>query len=968
MLRHSLKSNLMASSIQPYHLNSSSCLTTLPNYQMFKTTHFNFPIKSSKLETKPINGRSLKEICKQGNLKEAFQSLTQYLSQQNVTQFSPDEAYSSVLELCAEKKALLEGKQIHAHVITSNGHGNLVFLRTKLVFLYGKCGEVLDAYKVFDEMPQRSIFSWNAMLGAYVSNGKPWEALELYREMRVLGVNVDACTFPCVLKACGLIKDLKLGTEIHGFAFKSGCDSNGFVVNALVSMYAKCENTVGARQLFDIIQEREDVVLWNSIISAYSASGKPVEALALFREMEKDGVSMNSYTYVCALQACEEPFRRLGMEIHASILKKNNHMHLYVANALLVMYTRCGRMREAAHIFKRMTEKDSISWNSMLSGLVQNGFYTEALQFFHETLAAGQRADQVSLISILGASGRLKYLMNGMEVHAYAVKNGLDVDIQVANSLIDMYSKCCHTTFMECVFRSMPSRDVISWTTVIAGYAQNYYHTKALDVFREVQVEGVEIDAMMIGSVLLACTSLRRLNHVKETHSYILRNGHFDLVLSNTLVDAYGECNNIESASRLFGLIENKDVVSWTSMISAYVDSGLRNEALSLFRSMREDKLKPDFVALISILSATASLSALKIGKEVHGFLIKQRFLLEGSVASSLVDMYARCGTLENAFKVFNVVNHKDTVLWTCMIHASGMHGRGKEATELFDKMVMEDTQPDHVTFLALLYACSHSGMIDEGKKYIEIMKHNYSLEPWPEHYACMVDLLGRANRLKEAYQFVISMPIEPNAVVWCALLGACHVHSNNKLGDIAAEKLLNSEPGNPGNYVLVSNVFAAAGRWDDVELIRGRMKERGLKKDPACSWIEIRGKVHNFMARDKNHPQTRQIYEKLDEIIEILNKEGGYIAQTKYVLHNVDEEEKIRMLYGHSERLAIAYALLESPKGAPIRVTKNLRVCGDCHVFIKLVSKFFHREIIIRDASRFHHFHQGSCSCQDFW
>ncbi|XP_021764344.1 pentatricopeptide repeat-containing protein At3g63370, chloroplastic [Chenopodium quinoa] len=956
----------MASSIQLSHITSS--LTTLPNYQMLKNTHFNFPPKTSKLETNSINSSSLKQICKQGNLKEAFQSLTNYLSHQNEAHLSPDEAYSSVLELCAEKKAVREGKQIHNHVIKSNGHGNSVFLRTKLVFLYGKCGAVFDAQKVFDEMPQRTIFSWNAMLGAYVSNGKPWEALELYRAMRVFGVNVDACTFPCVLKACGLIKDIRLGTEIHGYAVKSGCDSNGFVVNALVSMYAKCEDTVGARQLFDRIQVKDDVVLWNSIISAYSASGKHMEALMLFREMEKAGVSMNSYTYVCALQACEEPFKRLGMEIHAAILKSNDKMHLYVANALLVMYARCGRMREAAQIFHKMTDKDSISWNSLLSGFVQNGLYSEALQFFHETLAAGQRADQVSLISILGTSGRLKNLLNGMEAHAYALKNGLDADIQVANSLIDMYSKCCHIKFMECVFRSMVSRDVISWTTVIAGYAQNNYHAKALDVFREVQAEGVEIDAMMIGSVLLACTSLRLLNHVKETHGYILRKGLSDLVLNNTLVDAYGECNNIELASRMFKLIENKDVVSWTSMISAYVDNGLGDEALSLFCLMKEDGIEPDSVTLISLLSAAASLSALKKGKEVHGFLIKQGFLLEGSVVSSLVDMYARCGTLENSFKVFNLVKDKDKVLWTCMIHASGMHGRGKEATELFNRMEMENIQPDHVTFLALLYACSHSGMIDEGKKYLDIMKDNYKLEPWPEHYACVVDLLGRANRLKEAYQFVKSMPVEPGAVVWCALLGACHVHSNKELGDIAAGKLLESEPGNPGNYVLVSNVFAATGRWDDVELVRGRMKERGLKKNPACSWIEMRDKVHSFMVRDKTHPQSDQIYEKLAEIIETVKREGNYTAQTKYVLHNVDEEEKTKMLYGHSERLAIAYALLESPKGAPIRVTKNLRVCGDCHVFIKLVSDFFDREIIVRDTSRFHHFRHGSCSCGDFW
>lgn len=836
------------------------------------------------------------------------------------------------------------------------------------MFMYGKCGAILDAEKLFDEMPQRTIFSWNAMIGAYVSTGQPWEALELYRDMRVLGVDVDARTFPCILKACGMVGDLKLGTEIHGYAFKSGCDSNGFVVNALVSMYAKCEDTVGAKRLFDRMQERDDVVLWNSIVSAYSGDRKPIEALTIFREMQRSGVSMNTYTYVSALQACEEPsFGNLGMELHAAILKSNDQLHVYVANALLVMYARCGRMREAAQIYHIMVEKDSTSWNSMLSGFVQNGFYNEARQFFQESLVSGQKPDQASLTSILGASSKLEKLLNGMEAHTFAIKTGLNADIQVANSLIDMYAKCGRVNYMEHVFRSMLDTDQISWTTAIAGYAQNNCHMKALDVFREAQAEGVEADAMMIGSVLLACTSLKLINHVKETHGYILKRGLADLVLNNTLVDAYGECSNIALASQMFELIENKDVVSWTSMISAYVDAGLGTEAMKLFCSMKESGVEPDTVALISILSAAASLSALKKGKEVHGFLIRQGFILEGSLASSLVDMYARCGTPENSSKVFNLVKDKDTVLWTCMIHASGMHGNGKLATDLFTRMEMDSVRPDHVTFLALLYACSHSGMTDEGKKYLEIMRCKYNIAPWPEHYACVVDLLGRANRLEEAYQFVKSMPIEPNAVVWSALLGACHVHSNRELGEIAARKLLSLEPENPGNYVLVSNMFAATGRWDAVEQVRELMRERGLRKSPACSWIEIKDEVHSFMARDKSHPQSDQIYEKLAQIIEMLKK-GGYTPQTKYVLHNVEEEEKIKILYSHSERLAIAYALLESPEAAPIRVTKNLRVCGDCHAFIKLVSKFFDREIVVRDASRFHHFHQGNCSCGDFW
>ncbi|KAH7837569.1 hypothetical protein Vadar_015288 [Vaccinium darrowii] len=268
------------------------------------------------------------------------------------------------------------------------------------------------------------------------------------------------------------------------------------------------------------------------------------------------------------------------------------------------------------------------------------------------------------------------------------------------------------------------------------------------------------------------------------------------------------------------------------------------------------------------------------------------------------------------------------------MINAYGMHGRGKAAVDLFKQMEDESLVPDHVTFLALLYACSHSGLVDEGRKFYEAMKNEYQLEPWPEHCTCLVDLLGRANHLEEAFQIVERMQTEPTAAIWRALLGACQTHSNKSLGEIAAQKLLELDPENPRNYVLTSNILAAKGRWDDVADIRMRMKEKQLKKDPACSWIEVGNKVHTFIARDRSHPQSYEIYEKLGQIIDILETEGGYVAQTEFVLHDVEEKEKVKMLHGHSERLAMAYALISTPEGTPIRITKNLRVCGDCHTF----------------------------------
>ncbi|KAL3717418.1 hypothetical protein ACJRO7_008926 [Eucalyptus globulus] len=919
----------------------------------------------------PRRPPSFQETCARGCLNaaasESLSSLmTHHPSARGVT---PAEAFSRILELCAAKEALAEGRQVHAHLAKSGYFGHPVFLSTKLVFMYGRCGSRRSAEKLFDGMRERTVYTWNAMIGAYLADEDPAASLELYRDMRVSGPPLDSRTFPSVLKACALLGDHRSGAEIHGFAVKCGLASVLFVVNSLVAMYAKCDDLDGARQVFDSIDVKEDLALWNSMISAYSASGRSLEALFLLRGLKGRGLVMNTYTMVAALQACQNvDYQKLGMEIHAAVLKSGYEIDVHVGNALIAMYARCGEMNGAARVFFNLVDRDSVSWNSMLSGFVQNGLHSEALQLFRDMQDFNQELDTVSIMGILAASSRLANLLHGTAGHGYVIRRGLDTDLQVGNTLMDMYAKCRRPRLMGKVFYSMPVKDIISWTTIIAGYSQNDCHMDALKCFREVQMEGMDVNKMMIGSVLLACVGLKSLRHVKEIHSFMLRKGLSDLALQNRIVDAYGACGHTDYASRAFELIENKDIISWTSLISCYVHNGLAQEAFQVFLEMKEAGIEADYVTLVSVLSAAADLSLLQKGKEIHGSIIRRGFILEGSVSTSLVDMYACCGDLENACKVFSSIDRKELSLWTTMIYANGMHGRGMVAIDLFKRMIDTNLVPDHITFLAILYSCSHSGLIDEGKTFFTSMQHDYQLEPWSEHYACLVDLLGRANRLDEAYEFIKSMPIEPTAEVWCSLLGACRVHSDKRLGEIAVHKLLELNPDRTGNFVLMSNILAANGRWKDVKEMRMRMKGIGLKKMPGCSWIELRNKIHSFVAGDKSHPQSDEIYRKLAEVTDKLAQEGGYVAQTRFVLHDVGEEEKLQMLYGHSERLAIAYSLLESSGETPIRVTKNLRVCGDCHTFCKLVSKCFGQELIVRDASRFHHFNHGVCSCGDFW
>ncbi|KAJ0255027.1 Pentatricopeptide repeat-containing protein [Hirschfeldia incana] len=928
--------------------------------------HFSVPTEPSKSHLKLSRIRTNPSIschkitCSNGGLTEAFQRLDGSI-----------EAYAYALELCGKSRAISQGRQLHSLVVRTFPAIELDFLAGKLVFMYGKCGSLNEAEKVFDEMRHRTAFAWNAMIGAYVSNGEPASALSVYRKMRSLeNVPVHLHSFPVLLKACGNLRDIRTGTELHSLLVKLGYQSTDFVVNALVSMYAKNDDLSAARRLFDgSVEKGDDVVLWNSIMSSYSTSGQSLETLQLFRDMQMSGPPSNSYTLVSALTACEGlSFAKLGKEIHAASLKSAHCFEVFVCNALIAMYTRCGKMLEAGRIFRLMDNHDVVTWNSLIKGYVENVMYKEALEFFCDMIAAGHRPDEVSLTSVIAASGRLGNLLVGMGLHAYVIKHGWDSNLQVGNTLIDMYSKCNHTSYMGCAFLMMHEKDLISWTTVIAGYAQNDCDVEALELFRDVAKKRMETDEMMLGSILRACSALKSLLIVKEIHCHILRKGLLDTVIQNELIDVYGKCGNMGYATRIFESIKGKDVVSWTSMVSSSVHNGNENEAVELFRRMVETGLVADSIALSSILSAVASLSALMKGREVHGYLLRKRFCLEGSIAVAVVDMYACCGDLHSANAVFDRIERKGLLQYTSMINAYGMHGCGKASVDLFDKMRLQNVSPDHVSFLALLYACSHAGLLDEGRRFLKIMEHEYKLEPWPEHYVCLVDMLGRANCVLEAFEFVKMMKTEPTTEVWCALLAACRSHSEKEIGEIAAQKLIELEPKNPGNLVLVSNVFAEQGRWDDVANVREKMKANGLEKHPGCSWIEIGGKVHRFTARDKSHPDTKVIYEKLSQVTRKLEREAGYVANTKLVLHNVDEGVKVQMLHGHSERLAIAYGLLRTPDRGRLRITKNLRVCSDCHTFCKLVSKLFRRTIVMRDANRFHHFESGLCSCGDSW
>ncbi|XP_068643379.1 pentatricopeptide repeat-containing protein At4g21065-like [Aristolochia californica] len=440
-----------------------------------------------------------------------------------------------------------------------------------------------------------------------------------------------------------------------------------------------------------------------------------------------------------------------------------------------------------------------------------------------------------------------------------------------------------------------------------------------------------------------------------------------NIVTYNSLVSGLGRCGEMGLAREAFDTMPEKNLVSWTCMIAGYARNGYYYETLSLFREMESLGVKPNQYALASTLIACANLGALELGKKIHSMLEEAEYGLDLFVGSALIDMYTKCGMVEDARRVFEKIPEKNVVVFSAMIVGLAMNGRGLEALGVFRDMILGGILPNDITFVGVLCACCHIGLVDKGWYYFNVMTKDYSMVPKLQHYACMVDLLGRAGHLGEAYRFIMSMPIEPDVVVWGALLGACKIHKKVELGKFVAHQILEIDPRHSGSLVFLSKVYASGGDLGGVRKVQQKMRILGIKKTPGNSWIEVKDVVYQFFAGDTSHPQSDRIYAKLDELAKLLEVEG-YSPDTHSVVCDVEEEEKKQSVFIHSEKLAVAFGLINLPEGINIRIVKNLRICDDCHLAIKLVSKIVRRDIVVRDSNRFHHFSEGTCSCQDYW
>ncbi|GAB4833818.1 hypothetical protein Ancab_032066 [Ancistrocladus abbreviatus] len=767
-----------------------------------------------------------------------------------------------------------------------------------------------------------------------------------------------------------------LARTVHAHMMTSGFKPRGHILNRLIDVYCKSHNLKYAHHLFDKILE-PDIFARTTMISAYSASGNLKRARNIFDDIPismRDTVSYNAIITACSHNsdghAAMEVFRdMLGrcfrpdnftytsvlsalrliaheegecQQLHCALLKSGTSCCTSVLNALLALYVTCASsplvlassvMSAARKVFNEMTEKDELSWttmitgyvrndnldsaeeifelmreklvvawNAMISGYVHHGFYLKALEMFRRMSLVGVQQDEFTYTSVLSACADAGLFRHGKAVHACILrkeaKHGPDFSVSVGNALITLYCKYGKVHEAQHLFEEMPMKDLVSWNAVLSGLLDNAY---------------------------------------------------------------------IAEAKQFFSEIPEKNLLTWTLMISALAQNGFGEEGLKLFNQMRVEGFQPCDYAFAGAIIASANLGAFEHGRQLHAQLVCFGYESSLSAGNALITMYGKCGDVQDAHCVFLTMPFVDSVSWNAMIAALGQHGYGYQALELFEQMQEAQIIPDRITFLTVLTACSHAGMVNQGCHYFDSMYACYGITPGEDHYARVTDMLCRAGKFSEAKELIDKMPFEPGAPVWEALLAGCRLHRNLDLGIEAAEKLFKLIPEHDGTYILLSNMYAIVNRWDDVAGVRKLMRDRGVKKEPGCSWIEVENKVHVFLVDDAVHPEVQEVYDYLEQL-GLRMRELGYVPDTKFILHDMEPEQKEYNLSTHSEKLAVAYGLLKLPLGATVRVFKNLRICGDCHNAFKFMSKVVQRRIVVRDGKRFHHFRDGDCSCGDYW
>ncbi|KAL8096742.1 pentatricopeptide repeat-containing protein DOT4, chloroplastic-like [Apium graveolens] len=606
----------------------------------------------------------------------------------------------------------------------------------------------------------------------------------------------------------------------------------------------------------------------------------------------------------------------------------------------------------------------TFAWNTLIQTHLRSGDFDRAVTTYHQMLLKGVRPDKHTLPRILSVSRLLGCLQLGKQLHGQAIKNDLSSSHYVHSALLELYGRLDGAEAAKRVFdKSLVVKSTVSWTLLAKLYVKEGKPNLAIELFNEMVRSNTEIDSLSLATAIGACGLLKSLQEGRNVHRIAKScELEFDVLVSNSLLKMYIDCGSIREARLVFDQMKSRDKISWTAMVSGYVQKGEFNEGLKLFRQMNAEYLKPDVVSVSSVLPACGRMPAYKNGKEIHGYLLRNGIDMNIKVQNALTDMYVKSGLIDYASEIYSRMSKKDNISWTVMILGYSLHGKGELGVKLFQEIVKSSTKDiDWITQNAVLYACCTAIMVEEGQSVFNCIR-----SPKVATCALMVALLARAGLFDEARSLIEGRQIARQAEVLRAFLDGCRVNQNISAGKRVIEQLCELEPLNADNYVLLSNLYACAGKPDMVEELKETIRDMALTPKKAYSWIEFRNKVHVFGTGDVTHPRSEKIYWELKCLMSKMEEEDGIMPNTDFSLHDVDEERECIPI-GHSELLAMSFGLISTQAGETIRVTKNLRVCRNCHQFAKVTSKISGREIIIKDNKYFHHFKDGSCSCRDF-
>lgn len=769
------------------------------------------------------------------NQSSQFDSTVRIFKIMHSAGFRPDQfAYVNVMSACTAMQNFNLGNHFLSLVLKvgflSNG-----YVLSGLIDLFAKGGCFAKALDIFLYSNCDNVVCWNALIAGAVRNGESWIALKLFHQM-VEGLCLpNGYTFSSVLGACAAVGELDVGRTIHTLVVKFNQQHDIFVGTASVDLYAKCGDMDAAVKMFLSMPVR-NVVSWTALISGFMLVEDGDSTIKYFIEMMRNSVDINVYTITSVLFACSKCFMaNMSYQINGWILKSGLYTDPVVKAALISAYGRIGNAQMSEKLFEEGgTGMHLSNWSAMMSCLVQNQCFSRSLELFQRMLREDLKPDKSCISSILSI---VDCIILGEELHSHVVKIGLIDDLLVCSSLFTMYSKCGSIRNSYKLFGQMPDKDRVAWTSMISGFAKHGDAKEAFQLFREMIHEGIEPDDMTLSGVLTACSCLAFLDKGKEIHGFSFRHGvSGDTLIGSSIISMYSKCKNIESARRVFAHIQCKDQILWSSLISGYFTNNESEEAISDFLQMTRTGLEIDSITSSSILGVCAQLFRPTFGRQLHGQAIKAGLILHISVSSALLTLYAKCGSIIECSKLFDEIQNPDLMTWTTMIEGYAQHGRAKEALETFDLMKNNGMKPDSVTFVSILSACSHNGLVNEGFFHFKSMSSDYEIEPEMRHYSCMVDLLGRAGRLKEAVDFIDRIPIKPGLLVWSTLLGACRVHGDVEIGNIAKRKVLDLESQDSGVHIAASNMSADMGDWEQVVRIRSSMKGFGMKKEPGWS------------------------------------------------------------------------------------------------------------------------------------